>query len=102
MPVLVALRLETAAEKGWQRSWETSDAEEEKERREQMDRIGRGSGFGAILWWVRPIWSDVMDAPGRIQASPYPPHIWARYEGPRSARAFEARLRRPSRSLFYW
>ena len=37
---------------------------------------------------------------GRARAPPYPPHIWAGYEGCRSARAFEARLRRPSGSDF--
>ena len=33
---------------------------------------------------------------GRAPVPPYPPHIWAGYEGCRSAWAFEARLRRPT------
>ena len=40
VPVLAALRLGTAAEQGWRQSGKTSGAEEEEERREQMDSIG--------------------------------------------------------------
>lgn len=35
---------------------------------------------------------------GHARVPPYPPHIWAGYEGCRSARAFEAWLRSLSRS----
>ena len=46
VPVLTAQRLGMAAEQAWRRSGETDVAEEEEERREQMDLVGRGGGFG--------------------------------------------------------
>ena len=59
-----------------------------------MDPAGLRGGFGALWDGVGlsgPTWRT---CPG----APYPPHIWAGYGGCRSARAFEARLRRPSGS----
>ena len=44
--------------------------------------------------------ANVADVPGRPQAASYPPYIWDGYEGCRSARAFEARLRVPVGSVF--
>lgn len=37
---------------------------------------------------------------GRVRASQYPPHIWAGYEGYRSARTFGLRLRLPVGCFF--
>ena len=49
-------------------------------------------GFGGLSAICNGVGCHVRHV-GRTRTPPYPPHIWAGYEGCRSARAFEARLR---------
>ena len=70
MPVLAAQRIGKAMERACRWSCETGGGSEEEERREQMDPVGRGDGFGVGLstptWWQRlgaPIFGlDIRDA----------------------------------------
>ena len=52
VPVLVALRLGMAVEQGWWQSCKTSCMDEEEQRSEQMDLVGRGGGIGAFCGGV--------------------------------------------------
>jgi hypothetical protein len=44
--------------------------------------------------------ADVTDTPGHGRAASYPRYIWDGYEGCRSVRTFETRLRAPVESVF--
>jgi hypothetical protein len=66
-----------------------------------VTRVWSARGWGRIYVGSRRAsagQADVAGVPGRTRAPPYAPHIWAGYGGCRSARAFEARMRRPARS----
>ena len=79
---------------------ESVRGEERTERERRVSELGfrARSRMGFFVgqpwdWWAGTISFDMADAP-------YLLHIWAGYEGCRSARAFEARLRGPIGSDF--
>ena len=69
VPMLATQRLVTAAEQRCWRSCETPVAEEEEERRKQMDLVGGWGRFDAICGGVgqsSPTWRTCPDAPKRL------------------------------------
>lgn len=71
VPLLPVQRLGTNMERVQRWSYETNVVEEKEERREQMDLVGRGGGFGAICYGVGMSGWTWRTRPGAPISAPY-------------------------------